>query len=356
MELEYVANGDLYTVYRLVDREGTWALKVPRSGLDRSDRYVSTTRFSSTATMGGISTAWNLITSTGASPAAFKEKDAVALLADEADRIRATGGAWNHEVRWFKRFEVDSEMKWALCTRWFDGTALKDVPRDRARPLFPLMLPAMWDALCVAVHGDLHAGNILVGDQRFALIDPGAMIVTTRGEQAASSGARNLDFISHATAYPMLPPFMPPIPDGVRLEDAWRLWLLSQTTNRLYDTVKIGNVAAQYFDGLRDTPSVPVPAQRPLPGDVHALGILYYELLTGTHPYPLLLERGPAWKGIHIVDNHISGELLGDAVIAAPPAPPSTLDDSVSPREDALALALLDLAFDSRDDLVRAIT
>jgi hypothetical protein len=66
----------------------------------------------------------------------------------------------------------------------------------------------------------------------------------------------------------------------------------------------------------------------------------------------IILERGPAWAGLHVVDDHITGRELGETCVARPPARPSKHDASRSAGEDARAMALLGLAIGSRDELV----
>jgi hypothetical protein len=55
---------------------------------------------------------------------------------------------------------------------------LSSVPHSSKRQLFPRMLPACWDALCVAHYGDLSESNLLISENfdRFHIIDPGVLL------------------------------------------------------------------------------------------------------------------------------------------------------------------------------------
>jgi hypothetical protein len=142
------------------------------------------------------------------------------LLTLEAERIRATGGAWNHDVvglgYWHPdppRGRDESAPRWlpALVMPHHPGATLASFPPEQQRRLVVGMMPALWDALVAARHGDLSAENVLVDLERgrFVLIDPGVCLWSL-----TSSGADDqYDWMDHRVAftttpasYPLLPP------------------------------------------------------------------------------------------------------------------------------------------------------
>jgi hypothetical protein len=361
---ELVHAGDEFDVFRVRDADGGGsALKVPAG---RS--AGGTSCFRATATIGCISTIWDVITQAG--PASDRGNRDItdpswsvvpvdarrrAFLDDEAARIAASDGTWNHDV-----IEIGAcarpdtgAMTYGLRTTWFDGAPLASLGREAQRAVFPRLLPSLWRALATARHGDLAPGNLIVGDTHFALIDPGAMVVRKRGQSGASDAATALSFVTNAARYAILPPFAPPAPDPrARLAEQWAFTVSSMTRSFSYPpSVRDGGgLCFAIHDRPRLAP--PHPEGRPLPSDWHAVAILYFEILTGRSPYPSARERGPAWSGLRIIDDWPEGtEERGARLVAEPPPPASSIDPSVTSDEDALVRDLLDLAVDGPDEL-----
>lgn len=88
----------------------------------------------------------------------------------------------------------------------------------------------------------------------------------------------------------------------------------------------------------------------PHPADLLAIGILYYRVLTGTHPFGEGLAI-PAWVGATSRDDAVDGVAGTAARLARGVEPPRSLA-SVRPGEEALALALLDLQVQGRARLM----
>lgn len=353
MRVEHVHRGASFDVYRLLDREGAWAFKVPaeHAGVDEQ----APTRFTMSAKLGGVSTIWDLHSKLHAerpSSVDGERSELRAFLEDEAARIQSTDGAWNHEVRCLAEYELPRRgPSFGLCTRWFEGTPLGALPRAQQRALFPRMLPALWDALGAALHGDLHAGNLIIASDRFALIDPGAMRTRSWGPAGPSSGGSALSFITHGASYPVLAPFCHALAPGARLADHWAALIASLTASHHYPPVRAGaHTMMREVSGLPNL-APPRPDGRPLPADLLAAGILYYDLLTGRHPFPAAVAGGPAWASLQSLDDHVTGGEIGAACLASPPPPPRTIDPAVSQAEERLAMALLDLAVSSRAEL-----
>ncbi len=145
------------------------------------------------------------------------------LLTVEAQRIRDTQGRWNHEVLalgvWDPTgyvepgpFDLATAMdryRPVLVTPRHLGQTLDQLDRATQRRLFPRMLPALWDALAFAPHGDLSPCN-LVWDRhndRFALIDPGVALTSERKRRGPKSLDEGLTVMTtNAVHYPLICP------------------------------------------------------------------------------------------------------------------------------------------------------
>ena len=119
----------------------------------------------------------------------------------------------------------------------------------------------------------------------------------------------------------------------------------------LYDLYKVQHAGEPYC--LKTPASRSFPSGAP-PADVHALGVMYYHLLTGQHPLfrsdePVL----PAWSGTYSEVGREQSERLGEyhARVETGFAPPSTVAGDITREEDALALALLNLEVGADEEL-----
>lgn len=189
---------------------------------------------------------------------------AESMLELEFEKLRAVGTCWNHEAldlgTWGQRL--------ALVSRWLEIDTLAEL-EDEAIQLFPRMLLPLWDALSAGHHGDLNGSNIVIARDRsmFALIDPGASIMV-RDESEGEREQRERLFLTTPASYPVLMP----TPHGL-LKERKTLW----------------DMFGDLYSWSRDTnPGTPSAA------DLHAIGMLYYNILTQRHPFPWF-EKRPLW-------------------------------------------------------------
>lgn len=357
--VERVHAGECFEVFRLEGGGRQLALKVPSASPSKS-AVLGAKR-----TFGGISTVWDVACEAGRfvdcgcecleSGATLDE-----LLGDEGRRLQVAGRSWNHEPVGPVRGVLGARGEvTGLVTPWHPGLPLQALDREERRRLWPRMLPAFWDALCVAPHGDVHGSNVIVDPDRsrFALIDPGAQVLHHRGEQGASDGASTLTFVTTIDSYPVLPPYCrsgQSLASGATLRDHWTAYVCSLM--RAARSVPVAN--GEHVTGRQ--PAIgqgPFLAGRlefagePHPADLLAAGLLYYLALTGVHPFGELLP-GAAWLGLETVDERTTAGKPDPPCLARGVAPPSAFNPAVQPGEDALALALLDLQVPSRERLL----
>jgi hypothetical protein len=361
-----VHRGSIFDVHA-IERDGQrLALKVPAEPSETG--AWSAGPFRATRILGGVSTLWSVMSfagSRGDLALRWNEPEdpvrtAEALLEDEARRLRGVGTRWNHTAIDLVRCDVGARRGLlGLVMPWQEGTPLAALPREAQRRLLPRMMPSLWDALSAGLHGDLHGSNILVAPShdRFALLDPGAMLLQHHPEHMASAGADALTFVSNAEAYPILPPYSitPPLREGGSLRAHWESFVKSLT---LFDVAPpfaagestIGCAVSRWAG--RFLVDLPLARSEPHPADLLAVGIVYHLALTGVHPF---YEEGfvyPAWASLECVDNRVSGAEVANARLARGAAPPSARDPSIRPAEDALALALLDLRVTTREQVI----
>lgn len=336
--------GALFDVYRVRQGERLFALKTPRPTADRSAPGLASASY-----LGIETSIW--CGGSGFAPVLPGEELPALLLAVEAERIRRTGGAWNHRVECLgawdgvytlaRHGELHGRFRPALVTDWHAGASLATVDPETRRQLVTRMLPALWDALARAPHGDLVAANLVVDPDagRFALIDPGVLLSSPR------SGHHFVDdlvyFTTTAEAYPFLTPFALGPGHATLAEQAggWRTGPFA------------GGAALESADPLTWTPRA-----TPSDPDLLATGILYYQALCGQHPFFDEAFLEPAWVGEfgEGTPTH-EGLAAAKARLERPVLPPSALADDVSPAEDELALALLDLRVRDRETLVACV-
>jgi hypothetical protein len=272
------------------------------------------------------------------------------LLAREAAMIEASGGTWNHDATleradWPGRGELS-----ILVSTFHEGQRLCDLSRDEQRRLLPRMMPSCWRALAAARHGDINPANIIVWPERdrFSLIDPGAIV--RRARDSRHHPEVEVSFITSPAFYPILPPYQPPalsLDSGAPLS----LWLASFVA-------AMGGVVREWMAGANTIgreirtgdflPERSLQAEGPDPADLLALGVLYYEALTGKHPLFDDTFEEPAWMGLAVGDGHVFEGSLDRAFarLQRPIVPPSAHHRgqiAISAAEDALALSLIEL-------------
>lgn len=355
--LRQIHEGRRFDVFEVQMDDRRLALKVPARPIGPGYEHAGAV-FHATRILGGVSTVWNVMAYAGSRGPTWhnhdREKDptaiAEAFLEDEARRLRAVGPHWNHTALDLIRCDMSPcEGLLGLIMPWQTGNPLAALPRATQRRLLPRMMLSLWDALSAGLHGDLHGDNVLVSptEDRFALIDPGAILLHHGGEDGASSGSDHLTFVTNADTYPVLPPYSqtPPLRQGSLLTH-WESFLRSLTLFDFAPPFKAGEhtigVAVSRWSG-RFLIDVPAPRGEPHPADLLAVGVLYYRALTGAHPFYDDAFTKPAWTGVACVDNHITGDEGATHRLARGALRPSALDPTVHPAEDALALALVHL-------------
>lgn len=354
--------GRMFDVFLLDGGDRLFALKVP--ALQPAEPPL----FLASRTLGGVSTVWNVICVAG-NPRHVLAGDPHGpwvpqvtgedLLDDEAARLEGAGKSWNQGFVLRRRpNEQDESSVPALVTTWHYGVPLESIPRDQQSFLLPFLLLQLWNAVSDALHGDLNGANILVSPdkRRVTLIDPGAQVLSRRGAVGPTNGADALTFVTTPKYYPVLPPYLQPaepLSAGLTLREHWEGFVLSMTLSEQACSFPAGENVRGWVvtrDGGRFLTRRATPGGGPHPADALALGILYYEALTGHSPFGM--SESPAWVGPAAIDDRLEGcegipETLANGVI-----PPSAINPTVKPAEDTLALALLDLQVASADHLL----
>lgn len=304
-----------------------------------------------------------------------------ALLGAESEHLRRTRGRWNHDVvalgLWDEgdRAHTDSEQpsrRWverlrpALIMPWHDGDDLAALSRDQQRELFPRMLPALWDALLIARHGDLSPSNLrLLRDrQKFVLLDPGVFLQSPSTSRTPCS-VDSLDmFITNTQTYPLLHPYMANImPVELPTLDLWapRTPLEPHGLAALVSWHCPARMNGHWIisGNAKNIQSRPRPG--PPPADWLAAGVIYFVILTGSHPFYRKGFDAPAWAGART------------SMLEWTPHPRSIMNDPDFPRwaercrddlastpglkdtERRLAIDLLSLSFATREQLIEAL-
>ncbi len=339
-----VHDGSLFDVFRVRQGARRFAVKTPRR-LARQPAGLGL------ATWSGIETSlW--FGHAGFFADAAPDGLAGVLLALEAERIHRTRGAWNHSVEclsaWDGPYCVQDDFhsgagrfRHALVMPWVDAVSLADLPQAEQRQCVPRMLPALWDALCAAPHGDLTARNILIdlSAGRFSLIDPAVLLTSSQ------SGDRHVDlltvFTTTGSAYPLLPPF----------------WFGEVPADL---SAALGGPPETFLQAGRAVaagdPLTWVPGTAPSVPDRLAIGVLLYEALCGHHPLFDELFGAPAWAGSYGEGvRSPESQAAARARLARGLVPPSAHASDVTQGEDNLALALLNLRVSSRTQLVELL-
>ena len=284
------------------------------------------------------------------------------LLALEAELLRQTQGAWNNRVlalgawdlHWFMQPYLATEAdgraarRPVLVTARPRGVRFSALSPERQRALFPTLLPALWMSLSAAPHGALCADAIVYDDQRgrFTLTDPSVTWWTRRPmlrdlDQAYPEAGHDDRYVfwTVPAAYPLLPPQC-----GLPLRRDWWLGdyldhLLRGPDLRFYGPLlscATFRQAPPQDPGEARAPSLPSAA------DLLALGVMYFQILTGRHPLPRLAER-PAWSGpfADAADGHFAAAVR--LLIQQQHLPRASAFADVSPEEDELCMTLLNL-------------
>lgn len=358
-----VHEGQRFDVLAVESEGRRLALKVPAP--PRARREEGATTLHAVRELGGVSTTWNVICEAGTTNAgdllARHEIEVTPedLLLDELRRLGEAAPHWNHSALGLFRCELGARGEVpGLLMPWHPGPTLAAFPRRERRRLLPRMMPSLWDALAAGLHGDMHGSNLIIApaEDRFSLIDPGALVLHHLPKYMASSGSDVLTFISNAEMYPVLPPYAitMPLSAGGGLRDHWESFVRSMTLSDLARPLQVTEhviLHAVSAAAGRFLMQLPRPRGEPHASDLLAAGLLYYQALTGTHPLYDAVFTKPAWVELSCVDDRMHGAKRGSERLSRGITAPSRLDPSVQPAEDALAMALLDLRVPDRDRL-----
>jgi hypothetical protein len=348
--------GRTFDVYEAVLRGRPVAMKVPAAAPGADDAFTAV------RAVGSISTVWNVDCAAGehrAGTADAPPATAEDLLTDEFRRLAAIGRRWNHGDPEFLQCRLgDRGTLPALITSWHPGSTLAAMSRPSQRGLLPRMMLALWDALAAGTHGDLQPSNVVVAParDRFALIDPGAMVRRRETDPTGPvTSSDSLVFVTNARHYPLLPPYARTLPLATRSgpREHWEAFVESVVAASGAGCTRAADEAQPPADARHAFPDPSAPPRgEPHPADLLAVGILYYEALTGTHPFAGADAGVPAWAALGARDGCVRRGDAAETLLATPVAPPSARDPAVRPEEDALAVALLTLDVGSRDRLM----
>src|SRR5262245_17056248 len=287
-----VAAGALFDVYQAVLSDGrAVAVKIPAAQVDRP-RAPLFSAFASIifsrlhSVRGGIHCA-RLVDLCDTTTQAR-------LLAEEAARITASRPWWSHDVIYCGPALLPGDTGVpALVTPWHDGDAFGALDRAAQRDLFPRMIPALWRALAAAPHGDLHPRQLIVheAEGRFVFIDPGVELFIDHTRETGD-GDTELAFLTNHEHYPVVTPYYASTHTTAHPREHFRSFIGASGGFEVPigpHAFAVGPVVPAVHDGTA-----------PRVADLLALGVIYYRVLTGRHPFYDGLYRYPAWYGVEM--------------------------------------------------------
>ena len=258
------------------------------------------------------------------------------MLKLEFDMLQTVGTSWNHNALTLGQWDDRP----ALVSDWIDGEPLT----HQSPRLFSRMLVSLWDALSISRHGDLNLSNIIVhADQtRFSLIDPGISLVlpTTRHNFLAV-------LFTTASSYPIFEP-------SIHIDVNTDFDMIELASNKHVN--RTDRLCSIYSEQDKHT----IPPRGPGIADLHAMGLLYYRMLTARHPFPWF-KTTPLWNHVRSGPgpSHSTERWSGDVQCEPGHYEPIPIWESwVSPAERALAMKLVRLEVRHRwqlEELVSAL-
>jgi hypothetical protein len=352
--------GRTFHVYRATLGERTVALKTPAPGLS-GDAFFIDGEHRHTSIV--VATDQGMGSLNGFQKRLDPLTVATGALLMEAHRIGLTAGAWNHEVLGLGTWDgmspdwdrscgsydepLDSRFLPVLVMPYHDATPFSALPGSTKRTLFPRMMPALWDALCVLPHGDLSESNILLDRTRngFHLIDPGVTLSSDLRDRVPRTGYEYLSiFTTNVANYPIVPPF-----------DRTPCWWAAGLANRLSGSTD--GDATDWWNA--ESLAGQGPGRSPAACDLLAVGIIYSRILTGAEMFlGTSLLPTPVWFRHHVEGRQKEEptearliEALSDGYLWA------TLEKAAATEaEKRLAHALLNLEILERDQLLRLVS
>lgn len=373
--------GKMFDLFEVRSANKSYCLKSPA----RSPRVdlVEEPTYLSRAT--GVETSlWGGDTSKGLKQVTSQPDILNALLTLEAEKIRRTKGAWNHHVVATGIWDGEDDdwklgdpltparFQQGLLMPYYDGNTFSHLPQEEQRMMWPRMLSSMWRALVESDHGDLSPDNIILGTRRFVLIDPGVQMLSSTSSD--SSAADNLNYTDQALLFTCTPRYYPLLPPAYQapaflgntpsVADHLR-WLAALSRESALGPVIAGvlphttaNQTAELQrevlpEGIKEQEN---PWPKPGPADLMAVGIIYYEILSGQHPFADFLPTGaPLWEGSYGEAGYEAANQYEHFLTlwqSQKLFPPSHYKSDVSPEEDQLAMGLLQLKVNSHVELM----
>jgi hypothetical protein len=340
-----IATGALFEVYQAVLSDGrAVAIKIPAAQVDRGRTPMfgayAEIIFSRLHSVQG-----HVHRATLANPCDTTIQ--ARLLAAEATRITASHPWWNHDVVYSGPAQLSRDkVVPALVTPWHNGHAFGALDRGTQREIFPKMIPALWRALAAAPHGDVHPGQFIVTAalDRFVLIDPGVELFVDE-RHATGDGHSELSFLTNHEHYPVVPPYYASTFAAAHRRRHFRSFIGTSSGFEVPigpHASAVGPVIPAVHDG-----------SAPRVADLLALGVVYYRVLTGQHPFYDGQYRYPAWYDVTMCEGRTEPRPEALAMLAREVVAPRALAEDVTAGEEALCCAMLELSAVDRASLLR---